>query len=83
MLDMAGICASAGSACNSGIKKPSYVLEELGLPQDVINGTVRLTIGEENTMEDIDYTVDTLKEIVGKLRESSPLYEDYKRYNKI
>lgn len=83
MLDMSGICASAGSACNSGIKKPSYVLEALGLPEDVINGTVRFTIGGENTVEDIDYTVDTLKEIVGKLRESSPLYEDYKRYNKI
>ena len=77
MLDMAGICASVGSACSSGFHKPSHVLMALGLPAEVANGSIRFTIGFENTLEEIDYVADKIKDYAKRLRESSPQYEDY------
>ena len=77
MLDMKGICASSGSACTSGSLDPSHVLLAIGLPHETAHGSLRLTLGEETTREDIDYTVDCLKGIVKNLREMSPLYEDF------
>ncbi len=83
MLDMAGICASSGSACTSGSLDPSHVLLAIGLPHEIAHGSLRMTLGEENTKEEMDYVVDQLKEIVGKLRSMSPLYEDFvKKSNK-
>lgn len=81
MLDMKGICGSSGSACTSGSLDPSHVLLAIGLPHEVAHGSLRLTLGEETTREDIDYTVDAVKEIVTQLREMSPLYEDYMKKN--
>lgn len=77
MLDMAGICGSSGSACTSGSLDPSHVLLAIGLPHEIAHGSLRLTFGDENTKEQVDYVVDHLKEIVAKLRAMSPLYEDY------
>ncbi len=77
MLDMKGICASSGSACTSGSLDPSHVLLAIGLPHEIAHGSLRLTLSEETTKEDIDYVVDALKEIVDRLRSMSPLYEDF------
>ncbi|WP_288174787.1 cysteine desulfurase NifS [Sporofaciens musculi] len=77
MLDGKGICASSGSACTSGSLDPSHVLLAIGLPHEIAHGSLRLTLSEETTKEDMDYVVDSLKEIVGKLRNMSPLYEDF------
>ncbi len=77
MLDMEGICASSGSACTSGSLDPSHVLLAIGLPHELAHGSLRLTLSAETTKEEIDYTVDKIKEIVAKLRNMSPLYEDY------
>lgn len=77
MLDMKGICASSGSACTSGSLDPSHVLLAIGLPHEIAHGSLRLTLSEENTKEEIDYTVGSIKEIVTKLRQMSPLYEDF------
>ena len=77
MLDMAGICGSSGSACTSGSLDPSHVLLAIGLPHEIAHGSLRLTLGDENTKEQVDYVVDHLIEIVAKLRAMSPLYEDY------
>ena len=77
MLDMKGICGSSGSACTSGSLDPSHVLLAIGLPHEIAHGSLRLTLGGDTTREDIDYTVDAIKEIVTQLREMSPLYEDY------
>ena len=77
MLDMEGICASSGSACTSGSLDPSHVLLAIGLPHELAHGSLRLTLSAETTKEDIDYTVEKIKEIVEKLRSMSPLYEDY------
>ena len=74
---MAGICGSSGSACTSGSLDPSHVLLSIGLTHEIAHGSLRLTLGEETTMEDIDYTVDQLKRIVERLRSMSPLYEDF------
>ena len=82
LLDQAGICGSSGSACTSGSLDPSHVLLAIGLPHEIAHGTLRLTISEKTTMEDIDYTVDTLKKIIERLRSMSPLYEDFVRKNK-
>ena len=73
----AGICGSSGSACTCGSLDPSHVLLAIGLPHEIAHGSLRLTLGEETTMEDIDYTVDQLKRIVERLRSMSPLYEDF------
>ena len=77
MLDMEGICRSSGSACTSGSLDPSHVLLAIGLPHEIAHGSLRLTLNEEITKEDLDYVVDTLKRIVEKLRSMSPLYEDF------
>ncbi len=77
MLDGKGICASSGSACTSGSLDPSHVLLAIGLPHEIAHGSLRLTLSEETTKEEIDYVVDSLKEIVGTLRDMSPLYEDF------
>ncbi|MCI9446372.1 MAG: cysteine desulfurase NifS [Lachnospiraceae bacterium] len=82
MLDMKGICGSSGSACTSGSLDPSHVLLAIGLPHEIAHGSLRLTLGADTTLEDIDYTVDAIKEIVTQLREMSPLYEDYMKKNK-
>lgn len=79
MLDMAGICGSSGSACTSGSLDPSHVLLAIGLPHEIAHGSLRLTLSEENTMEEMDYVVEKIKEIVARLREMSPLYEDFIR----
>lgn len=76
-LDFKGICASTGSACASGSMDPSHVLLAIGLPHEIAHGSLRITIGEENTKEDIDYLVESLVEIVKKLRNMSPLYENF------
>ncbi|MEY8391381.1 cysteine desulfurase NifS [Lachnospiraceae bacterium] len=81
MLDMKGICASSGSACTSGSLDPSHVLLAIGLPHEIAHGSLRLTLGSDTTREDIDDTVDAIKEIVSQLREMSPLYEDYMKKN--
>ncbi|MBR4574195.1 MAG: cysteine desulfurase NifS [Lachnospiraceae bacterium] len=78
MLDKNGICASSGSACTSGSLDPSHVLLAIGLPHEIAHGSLRLTLSPETTARDIDRTVDTLKTVVQRLREMSPLYEDMK-----
>ncbi len=77
MLDMKNICGSSGSACTSGSLDPSHVLLAIGLPHEIAHGSLRLTLSDENTEEEINYTVDQIKEIVDKLRKMSPLYEDF------
>ena len=79
LLDDRGICASSGSACTSGSLDPSHVLLALGMPHEIAHGSLRLTVSAENTMEEMDLVVDRIKEIVGKLRDMSPLYEDFMR----
>ena len=82
MLDMAGVCASSGSACTSGSLDPSHVLLAIGLPHEKAHGSLRMTLSEETTKEDIDFVVDKLKEIVANLRKMSPLYEDFVKKQK-
>ncbi len=77
MLDMEGICGSSGSACTSGSLDPSHVLLAIGLPHEIAHGSLRLTLSEETTKEELDFTVDTVKRIVARLRDMSPLYEDF------
>lgn len=77
MLDMKGICGSSGSACTSGSLDPSHVLLAIGLPHEIAHGSLRLTLSEETTKEEIDYVVESIKEIVDRLRSMSPLYEDF------
>lgn len=81
-LDLKGICASSGSACTSGSLDPSHVLLAIGLPHEIAHGSLRLTLSEEITKEDLDYVVDQLKEIVALIRSMSPLYEDFLKKNK-
>ncbi len=81
-LDMEGICGSSGSACTSGSLDPSHVLLAIGLPHEIAHGSLRLTLSEETTKEDIDFTVDNIKNIVSFLRSMSPLYEDFVRKSK-
>jgi len=78
MLDMKGICASSGSACTSGALDPSHVLLAMGLSHEVAHGSLRLTLGDDTTKDDLDYTVAMIQEIVQKLRDMSPLYEDFR-----
>lgn len=77
LLDQAGICGSSGSACTSGSLDPSHVLLAIGLPHEIAHGSLRLTLSEKNTAEEIDYTVEELKKIIERLRGMSPLYEDF------
>ena len=79
MLDMDGICGSSGSACTSGSLDPSHVLLAIGLPHEIAHGSLRLTLSEETTREELDYVVESMKKIVEKLRSMSPLYEDFLR----
>jgi len=81
MLDMKGIAASSGSACTSGSLDPSHVLLAIGLDHETAHGSLRITFGEENTHEDVDYLMEVLPMIVERLREMSPLYEKVKRGN--
>lgn len=73
-LDLMGVAASSGSACTSGSLEPSHVLTSMGYPHEVAHGSLRLTLGKENTGEDVDYVLDILPGIVEKLRRMSPLY---------
>lgn len=77
MLDQKGICGSSGSACTSGSLDPSHVLLAIGLPHEIAHGSLRLTLSDSNTKEEIDKVVDDLKQIVERLRSMSPLYEDF------
>ncbi len=76
-LDLKGICASSGSACTSGSLNPSHVLLAIGLPHEIAHSSLRISIGKYNTKEEIDYLINNLVEIVGRLREMSPLYEKF------
>lgn len=82
MLDMKGICASSGSACTSGSLDPSHVLLAIGLKHEEAHGSLRMTLSEDNTVEELDEVVEALKAIVGRLREMSPLYEDFVKSRK-
>ncbi len=82
LLDNDGICASSGSACTSGSLDPSHVLLAIGLPHEIAHGSLRLTLSAENTMEDADRVVESLKVIIPRLRSMSPLYEDFVRSQK-
>ena len=77
MLDMEGICGSSGSACTSGSLDPSHVLLAIGLPHEIAHGSLRLTLSEETTKEELDFVVESLKKIIDRLRSMSPLYEDF------
>ena len=75
MLDMNGICASSGSACTSGSLDPSHVLLSIGLKHEVAHGSLRLSLNEHNTVEDVDYILEVLPKIIDRLRDMSPLWE--------
>lgn len=81
MLDMKGIYASSGSACTSGSLDPSHVLLAIGLKHEIAHGSLRITFGKDNTIEDVDYVVDNLAQIVDRLRQMSPLYEQALKQN--
>ena len=81
MLDDKGICGSSGSACTSGSLDPSHVLLASCLPHENAHGSLRLTLSAETTMEDIDFVVDCIKQIIERLRSMSPLYEDFVKKN--
>lgn len=78
MLDMDGICASAGSACTSGQKEPSHVLTAIGIDEKLARGSIRFTLGANTTQEDIEYVVDKLKTDIEELRDKVPEYQEYK-----
>ncbi|MDD6034594.1 MAG: cysteine desulfurase NifS [Lachnospiraceae bacterium] len=77
MLDSDGICASSGSACTTGQTEPSHVLTAIGLPEDVAHGAIRFTLGRETTKRDVDFTIDRMKEIIGRIRAMSPYYAKF------
>lgn len=79
MLDMNGICASSGSACTSGSLDPSHVLLSIGLPHEVAHGSLRLSIGEYNTMEEIDHIISVVPGVVAKLRDMSPVWDELEK----
>jgi len=81
-LDMKGICASSGSACTSGSLDPSHVLLAIGLPHEIAHGSLRLTLGRENSEEDVDYVLEVLPDIINKLRQMSPLFAKRKEQPK-
>ena len=78
MLDMMGVCGSSGSACSSGSLDPSHVLMAIGLSHEIAHGSLRLTFGDENTQEDVDYILEEIPKVVSRLRDMSPLYEAIK-----
>lgn len=75
LLDMKGICASSGSACTSGSLDPSHVLLAIGLPHEIAHGSLRLSLSELNTDEEVDYIIEVLPGIIERLRGMSPLWE--------
>lgn len=77
LLDSMGICASSGSACTSGSLDPSHVLLAIGLPHEIAHGSLRLSLGDKNTEEEVDYVVETVQRVVSRLREMSPLWDDF------
>ena len=77
LLNQLGVCASSGSACTSGSLDPSHVLLAIGLPHEIAHGSLRISLSDDTTLEDIDFVVDELKKIVARLRSMSPLYEDF------
>lgn len=81
LLDQNGICGSSGSACTSGSLDPSHVLLAIGLPHEIAHGSLRLSLSEKTTRGDIDFTIDELKKIIERLRNMSPLYEDFVKKN--
>ena len=82
MLDLKGIQASSGSACTSGSLDPSHVLLSIGLPHEIAHGSLRLSFSDQNTIEDADYILSVLPDIVTRLREMSPLWDKIKREEK-
>ncbi len=76
-LDFEGVCASSGSACTSGSLDPSHVLLAIGLPHEIAHGSLRLTLGENTTLEDVEYVIHVLPPIIKRLRDMSPLWEDF------
>lgn len=82
LLDSKGIAASSGSACTSGSLDPSHVLLAIGLPHEIAHGSLRLTLSEESTKEEMDYVVEQLTAILERLRSMSPLYEDFMKKQK-
>lgn len=82
LLDNEGICGSSGSACTSGSLDPSHVLLAIGLPHEIAHGSLRLSLSHETTRDEIDYTVEALKKIITRLRDLSPLYEDFVKKQK-
>ncbi|SHI66436.1 cysteine desulfurase [Clostridium amylolyticum] len=76
-LDFEGVCASSGSACTSGSLDPSHVLLAIGLPHEIAHGSLRLTLGESTTLEDVEYVIQVLPPIIKRLRDMSPLWEDF------
>lgn len=76
-LDLKGISASSGSACTSGSLDPSHVLLAIGLPHEIAHGSIRISMGKYNTKEEVDYLIEQMVEIVGRLRAMSPLYEKF------
>lgn len=83
LLDMKNICASSGSACTSGSLDPSHVLLAIGLPHEKAHGSLRLTLGMFNTEEEVDFVIKELPPIISRLREMSPLYEEFKKNNNL
>ena len=77
-LDNAGVCGSTGSACSTGSLDPSHVLMAIGLPHEIAHGSLRLTLGEQNTEEDVDYIIETVTDVVKTLRSMSPVWENGK-----
>ena len=76
-LDFKGVCASSGSACTSGSLDPSHVLLAIGLPHEIAHGSLRLSMGEGSTEEDVDYVLEVVPPIIERLRNMSPLWDDF------
>ena len=76
LLDKAGICASSGSACNSGSADPSHVLLAIGVPYEVAHGSLRLSVGEYNTMEEMEYLLEVIPQAVQEVRSKSPVWAE-------
>ena len=76
LLDSKGICVSTGSACSSKSLEPSYVLLSIGLPHEIAHGSIRVSIGKHNTKEEVDYLIESVVEVITKLRKMSPLCEE-------
>ena len=76
LLDLNGIATSTGSACSTGSLDPSHVLMSIGLPHEIAHGSLRVTLGEQNTMEDVDYIIEKINAVVTRLRDMSPVWEE-------